>query len=62
MKFVLVSMECDPVKIYASENRAYKIYKRGNAYTLKGNFSVFNILGDDLGIFNTLKEAIRAAQ
>ena len=59
MTFTLKSSKNDPVKTYISEDGKYKIIKRPNSmYILKGNFSLFNTLGDELGRFNTLEKAM----
>jgi len=60
MTFTLKSSKNDPVKIYVSEDGSYKIVKRPSksTYTLMGNFSIFNIMGEVIGEFNTLEEAM----
>ena len=56
--YKLTSMEIDPVKIWSSEDGLYKIIKRPNTgYVLK-KYSLLDILGEELGEFETLEEAM----
>lgn len=58
MTFTLKSSKIDPVKTYVSEDGFYKIIKRpGKAYELK-RISLFNIMGETIGEFDTLEDAI----
>ena len=59
MRFTLKSSKKDPVKIYVSEDGFYKIIYRSSkkVYELK-KISLFDILGETLGNFTTLEEAI----
>lgn len=58
--FKKVSASFDPVETYVTEDGFYKIIKRRGVYTLK-HLSLFNILGETLGEFETLEDAIAAA-
>lgn len=59
MTFTLKSSKNDPVKTYVSEDGFLKITFRPSTkkYTLK-RISLFNILGETLGEFDSLEEAI----
>ena len=59
MKFTKVSSKSDPVIIYRSDDGFYKIIKRPgeNVWTLK-QISLFNIMGEVIGKFDTLEEAM----
>lgn len=59
MTYKLKSSKYDKVKTYVSEDGFYKITKRPNEdkWTLK-RVSLFNIMGEVIGEFNTLEEAI----
>lgn len=46
----------DCVTTYTSEDGFYKITKRGGIWTLK-RISLFNILGEEIGRFDSLEEA-----
>ncbi len=60
MKFTLKSSKNDPVKTYVSEDGLYKITKRPSkkTWTLK-RVSLFDIMGETIGEYNTLEEAMR---
>ena len=62
MRFTLKSSKKDPVKTYVSEDGFYKIIYRPSkkTYELK-KISLFDILGETLGNFTTLEEAIANA-
>ena len=62
MKFTLKSSKKDPVKIYVSEDGFYKIVKRPSkaTWTLK-RVSMFDIMGETIGEFKTLEEAMANA-
>lgn len=49
----------DSVETYVSEDGFYKIIKRRGVYTLK-RLSMFNIMGDELGEFDSLEDAMAA--
>ena len=60
--FTLKSSKSDPVKTYVSEDGFYKITKKpsDSKWTLK-KVSLFNTMGEKMGEFDTLKEAIKYA-
>ena len=60
--FILKSNKKDPVKIYVSEDGFYKIIYRPSKkiYELK-KISLFDILGETIGNFATLEDAIANA-
>lgn len=61
MEFKKVSAKNDPVQVYATEDGFYKIIKRPSRdyYELK-RYSLFNIMGETIGRFETLEEAMNA--
>ena len=61
MEFKLVSSKIDPVKIWSNENGTLKIYKRRNTGYIVKRISLFDILGETLGEYSTLEEAIKEA-
>lgn len=62
MKFTLKSSKKDPVKTYVSEDGFYKIVKRPSkaTWTLK-RVSMFDIMGETIGEYKTLDEAMANA-
>lgn len=59
MKFTLKSDKRDAVKIYVSEDGFYKIFKRPNKNTWElKEYSLFNIMGETIGEFDSLEEAM----
>lgn len=58
MKFTK-TYEDAAVKYYESENGKYKIIERKSGCTVKGDFSIFNIMGTTLAETKTLEQAIQ---
>lgn len=61
MMYKKTSASYDPVITYTSEDGFYKITKKPseNVWTLKV-FSMFSIMGEVVGKYNTLEEAMNA--
>ena len=61
MTYKRTSASFDPVITYTSEDGFYKITKKPNenCWTLK-QISLFNIMGEVIGKYNTLEEAKNA--
>lgn len=58
MAFTLRSSKNDPVKTWSNENGTLKIIKKANTgYVLK-QISLFNLMGEVIGEFDTLEEAM----
>lgn len=59
MTFTLKSDKRDAVKIWATEDGFYKIFKRPSksTYELK-EYSLFNIMGETIGEYDSLEEAM----
>lgn len=56
--YILKSSNIDPVKIWSTEDGTYSIYKRQNTgYVLK-SYDLFDMMGTELGEFDTLEEAM----
>ena len=59
MKFTKTSSMSDPVITYCSEDGFYKITKRpGDNFWVLKRVSMFNILGEVVGKFDTLEDAM----
>lgn len=62
MQFEKVSCPLDALEVFATADGFYRIYhKRNGPYVLKA-VSLFNIMGDTIGEYDTLQKAIDAAQ
>lgn len=59
MIFTQTSSKKDPVITYTSNDGFYKITKRANTGYILKKVSLFNILGDVIGEYSTLEEAIK---
>lgn len=57
MKWINTTPKYDCVTTYTSEDGFYKIIGRNGVWTLK-KLSLFNILGETLGTFETLEAAM----
>lgn len=60
MEFRKVSSKNDPVITYANESGTIRITKRPSTMWIVKRISIFNILGETVGEFETLEDAIKA--
>ena len=61
MTFTKTSSKNDPVIIYTSENGLYKIIKRTSTGYILKRYSLFNMMGEVIGEYNTLEQAMMEA-
>ena len=57
MKFTLRSAKNDPVKTFVSDDGFYKIIKRPTSKYILMSVNLFNIMGTEIGEFDTFEEA-----
>ena len=62
MKFNLKSSKKDPVKTYVSEDGFVRITKRPSSRWIVKRVSMFDILGETIGEFDSLEEAVESVQ
>lgn len=58
--FKLTSSKYDSVKTWSNENGTLKIIKRANTGYILKRISLFNMMGEVIGEYNTLEQAMEA--
>lgn len=58
MTFALRSSKKDPVKTWSNENGTLRITKKANTGYILKRISLFNLMGEVIGEFGTLEEAM----
>lgn len=60
MRFEKISSKNDPVITYSNKSGTIRISKRPSSLWIAKRISIFNILGETVGEFETLEDAIKA--
>lgn len=60
MKFTSKSMKNDPVQVWNSEDGFYKIVKKPSTNYMVLQISLFSIMGETIGEYDSLEAAIEA--